>query len=117
MRKDDIRLLKIFNIPISYYTIIKELIVSLTPIGAVTFESCFRLDINSKNRLAIFGQGNLEEIDEHLAVLRGTDFMKIITDKGLFNFPDFASDSFWTCTSITFFEFNDIDTSNVTDMS
>ena len=116
MTKNDIKLLKVFGAPISYYTLTKDTVKKLDLRGDVTFECDKAYDSKFRLKAGIFANNEQMKVVDDLVVIRNGNNTRVITDKDLFNFPDDASEMFYGCDASSL-DLSKFDTSQVTNMN
>ena len=117
MKRDDIRLLKIFEIPLTYYEVTKELIRKLELTGDVVFESRVSGNISADVvKEFIFG----DRLIDDLVVIKENNTTRVITNKDFFRFPNNDWSNRWIfekrhCKA-TSLDLSNFDTSNLTSL-
>ena len=110
MLRDDIKLLKVFEITLTYYEVTKELVKKLKLEGEVKF--LVQYPLKNLMKEAVFANNSLVE---GLLVKRTEEGVFIYADKMLYKFPDDASEMFSDC-GVLDLDLSNFDTSNVINM-
>lgn len=116
MTKKDIKLLKVFEAPISYYTLTRDTVRKLKLSGDVTFECDKAYNSNFRLKFRMFANDERMKVVDDLVVIREGNNTRVITDKDLFNFQNDARSMFRDC-RVNSLDLSNFNTSKVVDMS